>query len=54
MLLLGRKNGDTVKIGDDITITVLLEDNGNLRLGIDAPKDVKVVRGELEEETKDS
>lgn len=53
MLILGRRNGEFVKIGDDIIVRVLLEDNGDLRLGIDAPEDVEIVRGELLEEDEE-
>lgn len=47
MLVLSRKLGEKVIIGDNITITVL-ETNGNrVRLGITAPNDVRVLRSEL-------
>lgn len=47
MLVLSRKLNERIKIGDDITITViqLLEDR--VRIGIEAPAMVKVLRGEL-------
>lgn len=53
MLILGRRNGEFVKIGEDIIVRVLLEDNGDLRLGIEAPDDVGIVRGELLEEEEE-
>ena len=47
MLVLSRKPGEKLVIGQDITITVL-EANGNrVRLGIEAPADVSIVRAEL-------
>ena len=52
MLVLGRKPGEYVKIGDNIIVRVLEDDNGNLRLGIDAPKDVEIVRGEILDKEK--
>ncbi len=47
MLVLSRKRGEALKIGDSVTITVL-EIRGNvLKLGIEAPPEVRVLRGEL-------
>lgn len=46
-LILARRPGEKLVINDDITITIL-EFNGNqIRIGIDAPKDVKVYREEV-------
>lgn len=53
MLVLGRKPGEYVKIGNNIIVRVLEDDNGNLRLGIDAPKDVEIVRGEILDKQKE-
>lgn len=47
MLVLSRKIGEDVKIGNSITITVLSYDRGVVRLGIQAPKDVSVHRKEI-------
>ena len=47
MLVLSRKLGEKVYIGEHIVITVVDIDRGKIRLGIDAPKDVKVYRQEL-------
>jgi carbon storage regulator len=49
MLALGRKPGEYVVIGDNIIVKVVKNENGDLRLGIDAPKDVSIVRGEVYE-----
>jgi carbon storage regulator len=47
MLVLTRKTGETVHISTDITVTVL-EVNGNrIRIGIDAPRQIPILRGEL-------
>jgi carbon storage regulator len=47
MLVISRKPGEKLFIGDDIVVTVL-EVNGNrVRLGIDAPADVPLLRSEL-------
>ncbi|MGI6778213.1 MAG: carbon storage regulator [Acetivibrionales bacterium] len=52
MLVLGRKPGEYVMIGDNIKIMVVRSDEGDLRLAIEAPKDVSIKRGELLEEEK--
>lgn len=49
MLVLGRKPGEYIMIGDDVKVQVVKSDNGNLRLAIDAPRDVKITRGEVYE-----
>jgi len=46
MLVLGRKPGEYVVIGNKIIIKVVKGSAGDLRLAIDAPKDMKIVRGE--------
>lgn len=50
MLVLGRKPGEYIVIGDNIKVKVVKSDNGDLRLAVDAPKDVKITRGEVWEE----
>lgn len=47
MLILGRKAGESVDIGDDIRVTVLSVEGGRVRLAITAPKNVPIVRCEL-------
>ena len=47
MLVLTRKNQEKIRIGDDITITVIKTKGKSVRLGIEAPNDVPVLRGEL-------
>jgi carbon storage regulator len=49
MLILTRRAGETVMIGSDITITVLGVKGNQVRLGINAPKDVAVHREEIYE-----
>lgn len=49
MLVLSRKRGETIRINDDITITVLEILGGKVRLGIEAPKEVPVHRQEVYE-----
>jgi carbon storage regulator CsrA len=47
MLVLSRKPGETLKIGSEITLRVLDVRGHVLKLGIEAPPDVRVLRGEL-------
>ncbi len=47
MLILRRKEGETLLIGDDIKIMVLDTSDGGVRLAIDAPKEIPILRGEL-------
>lgn len=47
MLVLTRKNGETIKIGDDIEITIISAKNDQVKIGIKAPKNVEVFRKEL-------
>jgi len=47
MLVLTRKLQQQVKIGDHITVTILRVKGHTVRIGIEAPRDVRVVRGEL-------
>lgn len=53
MLILTRKVGEKIIIGEDIEISILEYNQGNIKIGIEAPKDVKVVRYELLEEVKE-
>jgi carbon storage regulator len=50
MLVLTRKLGESVVVGDDIIITVLNIDKNQVKLGIEAPKDVTVNREEVPKE----
>jgi carbon storage regulator CsrA len=47
MLILTRRVGETVMIGDDVTVTVLGVKGNQVRLGINAPKSVAVHREEI-------
>jgi carbon storage regulator len=47
MLILTRKPGETIRIGDSIIVTVVQLHDGQIKLGIDAPKSVTVHRGEV-------
>ena len=47
MLILTRRIGETLMIGDDVTITVLGVKGNQVRLGVNAPKEVAVHREEI-------
>ena len=47
MLVLSRKSGEKVLIGGNITVTVLEVQGNRVRIGIDAPLDVAILREEL-------
>ncbi|TLY57571.1 MAG: carbon storage regulator CsrA [Gammaproteobacteria bacterium] len=52
MLILTRRVGETVMIGDDVTITVLGVKGNQVRVGINAPKNIAVHREEIYERIK--
>jgi len=47
ILVLSRKRGERIHIGEDIVITVVDVDRGKVRIGVEAPRDVPVYRQEL-------
>jgi len=47
MLVLSRRVGETLLIGDDVRITILRVNRKKVRVGIEAPKEVVVLRSEL-------
>lgn len=47
MLVLSRKPGERILIGDDIALTVVRIGPNTVRLGIEAPRDMNIVREEL-------
>ena len=52
MLILTRRVGESLKIGDNVTVTVLAINGHQVRIGIDAPRDVPVHREEIYERIK--
>lgn len=52
MLVLARQNGESLIIGGNIEITVLDIQNGKVKIGIKAPKEITVLRKELLDEAK--
>lgn len=53
MLILSRKNGQKIIINDEIVITILDAKNGNCKIAINAPKDVKIYREEVYEQIQE-
>ena len=54
MLVLARKLDESIVLGDDITVKIISIDKGVVKLGIDAPRDISIIRSELLEDVKES
>ena len=52
MLILTRRIGETIRVGDDISVTVVQVNGNQVRLGIQAPRNVVVDREEIAERKK--
>ena len=52
MLILTRRVGETIMIGDSVTVTVLGVKGNQVRVGVNAPKDIAVHREEIYERIK--
>lgn len=52
MLVLSRKEGERLVIGDDITLVISKIEGNRVSIGIEAPRDVKIMRSELTSESK--
>jgi carbon storage regulator len=53
MLVITRKKGESILLGDDIEITVVKVDEGSVKLSISAPKSVTILRKELYKEVEE-
>jgi len=49
MLVLTRKQSETIHIGDDIVIKVIQTGRGSIKIGIEAPTAIRILRGEVAE-----
>ena len=47
MLILQRKAGEALRIGENITVSILSVDSGRVRIAIDAPTEIPILRSEL-------
>ncbi len=54
MLILSRKLGESILLDDEVTITVVDVSKGVVKLGINAPKEMMILRKELKEVVKDA
>jgi carbon storage regulator len=54
MLVLSRKAGETIHIGEDIRITVSTVQGNRVRIAVEAPEEVLILRGELATEFQDA
>ena len=54
MLILTRKTGESFLVGDDVEITVLSVRGSQVKLGVNAPKDIAVHRQEIYQKIKDT
>jgi carbon storage regulator len=52
LLILTRKVGEALKVGEDVTVTVMAVKGNQVRIGINAPKDVAVHREEIYEKVQ--
>lgn len=52
MLILKRKIGESIMVGDDVEITLLEKDGDTVKIGINAPRSIRVFRKEIFEEIK--
>lgn len=53
MLVLSRRVGETIRIGDNIKVTILALTDGQVRMGFDAPKEIAVHREEIYQRIQD-
>ncbi|MBS6008525.1 MAG: carbon storage regulator CsrA [Haemophilus parahaemolyticus] len=54
MLILTRKTGESLLVGNDVEITVLSVRGSQVKLGVNAPKDIAVHRKEIYQKIKDT
>ena len=53
MLVIGRKKGESLLIGDDVEITIIKIENGSVKIAINAPREISILRKELYIEVTD-
>ena len=50
MLVIGRKKGESLLIGENVEITIVKIENGSVKIAINAPREVSILRSELYKE----
>lgn len=53
MLVISRKKGESLLIGEDVEITIVKVENGTVKIAINAPKEISILRTELYKEVTD-
>lgn len=53
MLIITRKKGESLMLGDDIEITISKIEDGSVKIGINAPKNISILRKELYEQVQE-
>jgi carbon storage regulator len=53
MLVISRKKGESLLIGEDVEITIVKIENGTVKIAISAPKEISILRTELYREVTD-
>lgn len=53
MLIISRKKGESILIGDDIEISIMKIDDNTVKIGINAPQQVTILRKEIYEKVKE-
>ena len=54
MLVLNRKEGEELRIGNNVTVKIISLSDGTVKLGIDAPRELPILRGELYQNVKNT
>ena len=54
MLVLTRKQSETIHIGDDVVIKIIQTGRGSIKIGIEAPTSIRILRGEVVESDQDA
>jgi carbon storage regulator len=54
MLILSRKEGESILIGDNIRVKIVTSEKGVVKLGIEAPSEITILRSELVEAVEDA
>ncbi|MBU3142347.1 carbon storage regulator CsrA [Clostridium sp. CF012] len=53
MLVISRKKGESLLIGEDVEITIIKIENGTVKIAINAPREIGILRSELYKEVTD-